>query len=65
MTVGQRPPQPIIGWAGPWPLDERWWDEHRHRRMARFQVVTADGAAHLARRRAPAVAALGVVHLIC
>jgi protein ImuB len=47
MAVGQREPQPITGWAGPWPLDELWWDEHRHRRMARFQVVTADGAAHL------------------
>jgi protein ImuB len=47
MTVGQQRPQPITGWAGPWPLDERWWDEHRHRRMARFQVVTADGAAYL------------------
>jgi protein ImuB len=33
--------------AGPWPADERWWDEARHRRQARFQVVTASGAAHL------------------
>jgi protein ImuB len=41
------PPQGITGWAGPWPLDERWWDPRRHRRLARLQVVTADGAAHL------------------
>ena len=39
--------QEITGWAGPWPVDEWWWDERRHRRLARFQIVTADGAAHL------------------
>ena len=48
LTIDAGPPQAIIGWAGPWPLDERWWDERRHRRLARFQIVTADGAAHLA-----------------
>ena len=47
LTVGSAAAQEITGWAGPWPLDERWWDERRHRRLARFQVVTADGAAHL------------------
>ena len=45
--VAGRPPQAVTGWAGPWPLDERWWEPRRHRRLARFQVVTADGAAHL------------------
>ena len=47
LTIDAGPPQPIIRWAGPWPLDERWWDSRRHRRVARFQVVTADGSAHL------------------
>ena len=47
LTIGSAAAQEITGWAGPWPLDERWWDERRHRRLARFQVVTADGAAHL------------------
>ena len=47
LAVGGRPPLAVTGWAGPWPLDERWWDPRRHRRLARFQVVTADGAAHL------------------
>jgi protein ImuB len=47
LTIDSGPPLPIIRWAGPWPLDERWWDTHRRRRVARFQVVTADGAAHL------------------
>ncbi|HUQ62488.1 MAG TPA: DNA polymerase Y family protein [Acidimicrobiales bacterium] len=37
----------IAAWAGPWPLDERWWDAAVHRRQARWQVVTTDGAAHL------------------
>jgi protein ImuB len=38
---------PVMAWAGPWPADERWWDPHRHRRRARFQVTLVDGAAHL------------------
>ena len=47
LAIAGRPPVAITGWAGPWPLDERWWEPRRHRRLARFQVVTADGAAHL------------------
>jgi protein ImuB len=34
-------------WAGPWPIDERWWDPEAHTRQARLQVVTVDGRAHL------------------
>jgi protein ImuB len=37
----------LSAWTGPWPVDERWWDPARHRRRARFQVVEADGLAHL------------------
>ncbi|MEM7142058.1 MAG: DNA polymerase Y family protein [Actinomycetota bacterium] len=37
----------IIGWAGPWPVDERWWDTDEHRRRARFQVLADDGLARL------------------
>ena len=37
----------VVAWAGPWLADERWWDPPAHRRRARFQVVTADGRAHL------------------
>ena len=47
LAIDGREPQEITGWAGPWPVDEWWWDERRHRRLARFQIVTADGAAHL------------------
>jgi protein ImuB len=39
----------IAAWAGPWPVDERWWDPGAHRRLARLQVTTDDGAAHLLR----------------
>ena len=31
----------VVAWAGPWPVDERWWDE-RARRAARFQIVVTD-----------------------
>ncbi|MFV2101464.1 DNA polymerase Y family protein [Micromonospora sp. LOL_024] len=37
----------IVGWVGPWPLDERWWAPAEARRRARFQVRLADGGALL------------------
>jgi protein ImuB len=37
----------VVAWAGPWPVDERWWDPPAHRRRARLQVVTSSGAAYL------------------
>jgi len=43
LRVGQQPPVAIIGWAGPWPLDVRWWDRLTARRRARFQIATAEG----------------------
>jgi protein ImuB len=38
---------PVVGWAGPWPVVEQWWDPERSRRRARVQVVLEDGTAHL------------------
>ena len=38
----------IVGWGGPWLLDERWWDPVEHHRQARLQILTASGHAHLA-----------------
>lgn len=38
--------QQVAAWAGPWPVDELWWEEDR-RRVARFQVVGFDGRAWL------------------
>jgi len=36
----------ISAWAGPWPVEERWWD-HGGRRRARFQMCVASGGAYL------------------
>ncbi|MDG4799600.1 DNA polymerase Y family protein [Micromonospora sp. WMMD980] len=47
LTVGTGRPAEISGWAGPWPVDERWWAPVEARRRARFQVCLADGAALL------------------
>jgi protein ImuB len=39
----------VVGWAGPWPVEERWWDPSRRRRRARMQVVVRDDTgAHVA-----------------
>ncbi|MGL5819378.1 MAG: DNA polymerase Y family protein, partial [Phycicoccus sp.] len=38
--------QPVGQWAGPWPVDESWW-EQPSRRVARFQLVGVDGRAWL------------------
>jgi protein ImuB len=44
----------VTGWAGPWPVEERWWDT-RSRRVARFQLAVRDAggreSAHLAEVR--------------
>ena len=37
----------IVAWAGPWPVDERWWDPAAHRRRARLQLCCEDGSAYL------------------
>ncbi len=47
VSVAGGPWSAVAAWAGPWPVDERWWDVATHRRQARWQVVTADGTAHL------------------
>ncbi len=39
--------QPVVAWAGPWPVEERWWNPESTRRLARFQLVGADGNAWL------------------
>ena len=44
LRIGQQAPVAIAGWAGPWPLDVRWWDRLTARRRARFQIATIDGA---------------------
>jgi protein ImuB len=38
----------VVDWAGPWPVDERWWAPAEAHRSARFQLVLGDGRAVLA-----------------
>lgn len=45
VTATQR--SAITGWAGPWPVEQRWWHVDRSRRVARLQIVTDQGVAHL------------------
>jgi protein ImuB len=40
--------RPVVAWAGPWPVDERWWDPPARCRRARMQVVTDTGASLIA-----------------
>ncbi|GAA1692567.1 DNA polymerase Y family protein [Fodinicola feengrottensis] len=42
VAIGDRPPRGVLAWAGPWPVDERWWDPSAAIRRARFQIVLAD-----------------------
>jgi protein ImuB len=42
-------PAPVAAWAGPWPLEERWWEEGGRRR-ARLQILLEDGDAYLVTR---------------
>ncbi|WP_227497254.1 Y-family DNA polymerase [Planctomonas psychrotolerans] len=41
------PVRSVKAWAGPWPVNERWWDPEHSRRAYRFQIVDADGTAWL------------------
>ena len=47
LSVSVASPTGVVAWAGPWPVEERWWDPPAARRRARFQLVTADGVARL------------------
>jgi protein ImuB len=46
LQVFGRPWVRIVAWAGPWPVDERWWDPSAQR-LARLQVTSEHGAAYL------------------
>jgi protein ImuB len=40
-AVGTGPLRAVLAWAGPWPVEERWWDAVTARRRARFQMLVA------------------------
>ncbi len=44
--IGERPIA-VASWAGPWPVDERWWGESPSGLRARFQLVDVRGQAYL------------------
>jgi hypothetical protein len=48
LSVDGGPWTAVVGWAGPWPSEERWWSVPR--RQARMQIVTGGGTAHLLTR---------------
>jgi len=48
LSVAGGPLVAVTAWTGPWPVTERWWNPEHACRKARFQLVTADGAAWLA-----------------
>lgn len=37
----------VSSWAGPWPVDERWWSPDAARRVVRCQIVDVAGRAYL------------------
>jgi len=47
VSVEGGPVSAVVAWAGPWLLDERWWDPRAGRRRARFQLVGEDRTAYL------------------
>jgi protein ImuB len=49
LSVEGGPRLAVTAWAGPWPLEERWW-EGGGRRRARLQLLLESGEAHLVSR---------------
>jgi protein ImuB len=47
VVIGSYQPVAVVGWAGPWPVDERWWAPAEAKRQARFQVALSDDRALL------------------
>jgi len=52
----------VVAWAGPWPLEERWWDPRRARRAVRLQLlVRSRSSAH---RASPSVHGIAMVAVL-
>jgi protein ImuB len=52
--MGSEKPVAVQGWAGPWPVDERWWNADAARSVVRCQVVDVRGRAYLVTGTMPA-----------
>jgi protein ImuB len=47
VQIGREPPGVVTGWAGPWPVQERWWAPDDAVVLIRLQLGLADGRALL------------------
>ena len=47
MLSGTGARRELTAWAGPWPLEQRWWDAGTARSTNRFQAVDGEGVAWL------------------
>jgi protein ImuB len=47
IRVGAGRPMPVTAWAGPWPVEERWWDKAARRELVRLQLTCPDNRAYL------------------
>jgi protein ImuB len=53
-ALGGEQPVAITSWAGPWPVDERWWSPDAARHVVRCQLVDVRGRAYLVSGTMPA-----------
>lgn len=53
-ALGREKPVAVTSWAGPWPVDERWWSPDGARRVVRCQLVDVRGRAYLVSGTMPA-----------
>jgi hypothetical protein len=47
LSVDGGPWAEVVAWAGPWPVDERWWSHRGRRRRAYLQLVAEGSLAYL------------------
>jgi protein ImuB len=47
VVIGRERPVAVTGWAGPWPVEERWWAAEEASHLIRLQLGLADGRALL------------------
>jgi protein ImuB len=53
-AMGTERPVAVQSWAGPWPVDERWWSPEAARSVVRCQLVDVRGRAYLVSGAMPA-----------
>jgi protein ImuB len=53
-ALGGEQPVAVTSWAGPWPVDERWWNADSARSVVRCQLVDVRGRAYLISGAMPA-----------